>query len=85
MIPNVRIVHDMLEYFVHFQCCAAFAGMENGSIDRERAGNLNAVDTGHRVCLFYGENFGTLLASRDGSHKSGAAAADHADVNIIHS
>ena len=79
----VGVVHNVVEDIFHFKSSATFFCFQNAGTNCKRAGNLDAVDAGHRVCLFNGENLGTLLAGRDGSHESGAAAANYANINII--
>ena len=79
----VSVVHNVMEDFVDFKRRAAFAGMQDGSVNRKGSGNLDAVDACDRAGLFNGENLGAQLACTDGGHKAGTAAADHADVDIV--
>ena len=79
----VGVVHDMVEDLVDLQGRAAFALMQNGGVDSEGSGDLDAVDTGNRAGLLNGQDLRTQLACADGSHEAGTAAADDADVHII--
>ena len=79
----VSVVHNVMEDFVDFKRRAAFAGMQDGSVNRKGSGNLDAVDACDGACLLDGEDLGAQLACTDGGHEAGTAAADHADVDIV--
>ena len=79
----VRVVHDVLEDLFHLKRRAALARVQDGGVDREGAGDLDAVDARDGVGLLDGQDLRALLACGDGGHEAGAAAADDADVHVI--